>query len=68
MPHRHLNTDMIKEAIVMITFGVKLKHLRTKKHLTPKQLGLLLGFTESYADKRIAQYESGNRTPKEDTI
>lgn len=52
----------------MITFGVKLKHLRTKKHLTPKQLGLLLGFTESYADKRIAQYESGNRTPKEDTI
>lgn len=52
----------------MITFGEKLKHLRTKKHLTQKQLGLLLGFSKSCADIRIAQYESGNRTPKEDTM
>ncbi|MBA4699582.1 MAG: helix-turn-helix transcriptional regulator [Ruminococcus sp.] len=52
----------------MITFGEKLKHLRTKKYLTQKQLGLLLGFCESCANIRIAQYESGNRTPKEETM
>lgn len=52
----------------MITFGEKLKHLRTKKHLTQKQLGLLLGFSERCADIRIAQYESGKRTPKEETM
>lgn len=52
----------------MITFGEELKNLRTKKHLTQKQLGLFLGFTESYADIPIAQYESGNRTPKKDTM
>lgn len=52
----------------MITFGEKIKHLRTKKHLTQKQLGLLLVFSKSCADIRIAQYESGNRTPKEETM
>lgn len=52
----------------MITFGEKLKHLRKKNHLTQKQLGILIGFSESCADIRIAQYESGDRTPKEDTV
>lgn len=52
----------------MITFGEKLKYLRKKNHLTQKQLGILIGFSESCADIRIAQYESGDRTPKEDTV
>lgn len=52
----------------MITFGKKLKHLRKKNHLTQKQLGILIGFSESCADIRIAQYESGDRTPKEATM
>ena len=31
-------------------------------------LGLALGFPERFADVRIAQYESGTRTPKDDRI
>ena len=37
----------------MITFGEKIKHLRNKNHLTQKQLGLALGFSENSADIRI---------------
>lgn len=32
--------------------------------MTQKQLGLAVGFSESTADIRIAQYESGARSPK----
>ncbi len=48
----------------MITFGRKLKHLRQKNHLTQKELGMAVGFPDSCADVRIAQYESDVRTPK----
>ena len=37
----------------MITFGEKLKHLRKKNHLTQKQLGILIGFSEGCVDIRI---------------
>ena len=47
----------------MITFGRKLKHLRQKNHLTQKELGMAVGFPDSCADVRIAQYESDVRTP-----
>lgn len=36
--------------------------------LTQKELGLAVGFEENTADVRIAQYETGTRTPKEDTL
>ena len=49
----------------MITFGRKLKHLRQKNHLTQKELGIAVGFPDSCADVRIAQYEGDVRTPKE---
>lgn len=52
----------------MITFGRKLKHLRQKNHLTQKELGMAMGFPESCADVRIAQYETETRTPKEDLM
>lgn len=52
----------------MITFGKKLKYLRNKNHLTQKQLGISVGFSENCADIRIAQYEGGDRTPKEDIV
>ncbi len=51
----------------MITLGRKLQHLRLKNHLTQQELGLALGYTESSAGPRIAQYESGVRSPKEQT-
>ena len=34
--------------------------------MTQKYLGILVGFPEKTADIRIAQYEAGTRTPKED--
>ena len=52
----------------MITFGRKLKYLRQKNHLTQKELGMAMGFPESCADVRIAQYETEVRTPKEDLM
>lgn len=52
----------------MITFGRKLKYLRQKNHLTQKELGMAVGFPESCADIRIAQYESDARTPRENLI
>lgn len=48
----------------MITFGRKLKHLRQKNHLTQKELGMAVGFPDSCANVRIAQYESDVRTLK----
>jgi transcriptional regulator with XRE-family HTH domain len=36
--------------------------------LTQRELGLAVGFGEKSADVRIAQYESGTRTPKEKMI
>ena len=56
----------VQENNTMITFGRKLKHLRQKNHLTQKELGMAVGFPDSCADVRIAQYEGDVRTPKED--
>ncbi|MCL2816130.1 MAG: helix-turn-helix domain-containing protein [Oscillospiraceae bacterium] len=36
--------------------------------MTQKELGLAVGFDDKSADIRIAQYESGTRTPKEKII
>ena len=36
--------------------------------MTQKYLGMAIGFTEKTADVRMAQYESGSRTPKEKMI
>lgn len=43
--------------------GEKIRYFRREAELTQKQLGIMLGFTESNADVRIAQYESGTRKP-----
>ncbi|MBR6572876.1 MAG: helix-turn-helix transcriptional regulator [Clostridia bacterium] len=44
--------------------GERIKSIRKMRGLTQKELGLAVGFDESTADIRIAQYESDNRTPK----
>ena len=46
----------------------KILYLRKQQHMTQKQLGLAVGFSESTADVRIAQYESGARAPKAQLI
>ena len=39
-----------------------------KLGMTQKELGVAVGFPESSADVRIAQYESGARTPKRELL
>ena len=48
--------------------GDRIKRVRNFRGMTQKELGLALGYAENTADVRIAQYESGTRTPKEDTL
>lgn len=48
--------------------GKQLRYFRTLRGMTQKQLGMAIGFSEQTADVRIAQYESGARTPKEKTV
>ena len=48
--------------------GDRIKRIRNFRGLTQKELGLALGYEDNTADVRIAQYESGTRTPKEDTL
>lgn len=47
-----------------MAIGERIHYFRVKRGLTQKQLGLGLGFPEKSADVRMAQYESGTRTPK----
>ena len=46
--------------------GQRIKQARLHRGMTQKELGLAVGFEESTADVRIAQYESSTRTPKAD--
>ena len=48
--------------------GERIKRIRTFRRLTQRELGLKLGYEERNADVRVAQYESGYRVPKKDTL
>lgn len=48
--------------------GDRIKRIRNLRGLTLKELGTAVGFDDKSADVRIAQYESGTRTPKEDIL
>lgn len=50
------------------TTGNVIKFCREVYGLTQKELGIILGFSESTADVRISQYESNTRTPNPDLI
>ena len=48
----------------MISPGRRIRHYRMLRGMTQKALGIAAGFSPETADIRIAQYESGARTPK----
>ena len=48
-----------------MAIGERIKRMRNFRNLTQKDLGIAIGFAPSTADVRIAQYETGKRTPKE---
>jgi transcriptional regulator with XRE-family HTH domain len=49
-----------------MAIGERIHFLRNLRGMTQKYLGQAVGFTEKTADVRMAQYESGTRTPKAD--
>ena len=49
-----------------MAIGERIRFLRNLKGMTQKWLGMAVGFDEKTADIRMAQYESGSRTPKAD--
>ncbi|MBQ8164227.1 MAG: helix-turn-helix transcriptional regulator [Clostridia bacterium] len=51
-----------------MAIGERIRFFRNLKGMTQKYLGTQVGFTEKTADIRMAQYESGSRTPKTDLI
>ena len=48
----------------LISPGRRIRHFRMLRGMTQKALGIAAGFPPETADIRIAQYESGARTPK----
>lgn len=44
----------------------RIHFFRTLRGMTQKYLGMMVGFPEKSADVRLAQYETGTRTPKAD--
>ncbi len=51
-----------------MAIGERIRFIRNLKGMTQKYLGIQVGFPEKTADIRMAQYESGSRTPKADLI
>jgi len=49
-----------------MSIGERIRFFRNLRGMTQKYLGTVVGFPEKTADIRMAQYESGSRTPKAD--
>ena len=49
-----------------MAIGERIHYIRTLRGMTQKYLGQMVGFSEKTADVRMAQYETGARTPKAD--
>lgn len=52
----------------LLNVGKRIRRFRTLRGMTQKELGVAVGFSPETADVRIAQYESGTRTPKRSLI
>ena len=51
-----------------MAIGERIHFFRLLRGMTQKYLGIQVGFPEKTADIRMAQYESGSRTPKADLV
>ena len=49
-----------------MAIGERIHFFRLLRGMTQKYLGIAVGFPEKSADVRLAQYETGTRTPKAD--
>ena len=53
-------------SVITMAIGERIRFFRNLRGMTQKHLGQVVGFPEKTADIRMAQYESGSRTPKTD--
>ena len=51
-----------------MAIGERIRFIRNLRGMTQKWLGQAVGFPQKTADIRMAHYESGSRTPKEDLV
>jgi transcriptional regulator with XRE-family HTH domain len=51
-----------------MAIGERIRFIRNLRGMTQKMLGTKVGFDKRNADVRMAQYESGTRTPKENLV
>lgn len=49
-----------------MAIGERIRFFRNLRGMTQKYLGVMVGFPEKSADVRLAQYETGARSPKAD--
>lgn len=49
-----------------MAIGERIRFFRNLRGMTQKYLGMMVGFPERSADVRLAQYETGTRSPKAD--
>jgi len=54
--------------VTTMAIGERIRYIRNLRNMTQKWLGTVIGFAEKTADVRMAQYESGTRSPKEKLI
>lgn len=52
----------------LLNTGMRIRRFRILRGMTQKALGVAVGFPQENADIRIAQYESGARTPKQNLL
>ena len=55
-----------RQEMCVMAIGERIRFIRNLRGMTQKYLGMAVGFDERTADVRMAQYESGTRTPKAD--
>lgn len=55
----------VNEGMITMSIGSRIRFIRLKRGYTQKELGIKLGFKESTAEVRIAQYETGARIPRD---
>lgn len=53
---------------MIMAIGERIRYIRKLRGMTQKILGMMIGFNKRTADIRVAQYESGTRTPKGDMV
>ena len=54
--------------LIRNNIGERISFFRRLHNYTQKELGKLLGFSDKTCDVRVAQYESGDRVPKEEML